>query len=199
MLLRHPSLLCLLSALLLSACSSTRMDAPVNDNWQMRRNVLTQITSWEFTGRIGVRDANDSQNSSIRWRQINDDYVINLWGTLNAGATEITGTPSQVILTQEGKTALSASSAEELVYQQLGYELPVTQLRYWIKGIPAPSTQGQTSFNEENHLIALDQDGWNIQYMAYTNYDTESLPTRIRIEKPPLRLDFIRLNWNLQP
>ena len=197
--LRHPLLFTLFSALALSACSSTRMDAPVIDDWQLRRNVLAQITSWEFSGRIGVRDANDSQNSSIRWRQSNEDYVINLWGTLNAGATEITGSPGQVLLEQEGKTPLSAASAEELVYQQLGYELPVTQLRYWIKGIPAPSSQGSTSFNEENHLVALSQDGWNIQYMAYTNYDTESLPTRIRIEKAPLRLDFIRLNWTLQP
>ncbi len=175
------------------------MDAPVNDNWQMRRDVLSAITTWEFTGRIGVRDANESQNSSIRWRQNNDDYVINLWGALNAGATEITGTPGEVVLIQEGEIPLSAASAEDLVYQQLGYELPVTQLRYWVKGIPAPNSQGQTSFNEENHLIALSQDGWEIQYMAYTNYDTESLPTRIRIEKPPLRLDFVRLNWNLQP
>jgi len=175
------------------------MDAPVNDNWQMRRNVLSAINTWEFTGRIGVRDANDSQNSSIRWRQINEDYVINLWGTLNAGATEITGTTGHVILEQEGKTPFTANSAEELVYQQLGYELPVTQLRYWIKGIPAPTSQGQTSFNDENHLIALTQDGWSVQYLAYTNYDTESLPTRIRIEKAPLRLDFVRLNWNLQP
>jgi len=37
-----------------------------------------------------------------------------------------------------------------------------------------------------------------VQYLGYTNYAAESLPTRIRIEKPPLRLDFVRLDWTLQ-
>ena len=85
------------------------------------------------------------------------------------------------------------------MYDQLGYELPVSQLSYWIKGIPAPGSAGQPSFNEENHLVSLEQDGWHVQYMAYTRYTLESLPTRIRIEKPPLRLDFVRLDWTLQP
>lgn len=189
----------IIMAAFLSACAAPRMDAPVNDNWQARRNVLAAINHWEFTGRIGVRDDQESHSSRIRWRQHNEDYVINLWGALNAGATEITGSPELVVLQQEGKAPLMAATPEDLVAEQLGYELPVSQLRYWIKGIPAPSSTGVPSFNEENHLIALQQDGWSVQYMAYTNYDTESLPTRIRIEKPPLRLDFVRLDWTLQP
>ncbi|MCP5358413.1 MAG: outer membrane lipoprotein LolB [Pseudomonadales bacterium] len=189
----------LLAGTLLAACATPRMDAPVNDNWQTRRNVLSALTSWEFTGRIGVRDERESQSSRIRWRQSKDDYIINLWGTLNAGATEITGRPGQVVLQQEGKSPLRAATPEDLVYEQLGYELPVSQLSYWIKGIPAPGSAGQPSFNEENHLVSLEQDGWHVQYMAYTRYTLESLPTRIRIEKPPLRLDFVRLDWTLQP
>jgi outer membrane lipoprotein LolB len=184
---------------LISACAAPRMDAPVNENWQARRNVLATITTWEFTGRIGVRDEREAHSSRIRWRQHDDEYVINLWGALNVGATEITGSPTLVTLQQEGKEVLMAATPEQLVAEQLGYELPVAQLSYWIKGIPAPGSSGVPSFNEENHLIALLQDGWTVQYMAYTNYDTESLPTRIRIEKSPLRLDFVRLDWTLQP
>lgn len=184
---------------LISACAAPRMDAPVNENWQARRNVLAAITTWEFTGRIGVRDENEAHSSRIRWRQQDEQYVINLWGTLNAGATEITGSPTLVTLQQEGKAVLMAATPEALVEEQLGYELPVSQLSYWIKGIPAPGSIAAPSFNEENHLITLLQDGWAVQYMAYTNYDTESLPTRIRIEKAPLRLDFVRLDWTLQP
>ena len=83
--------------------------------------------------------------------------------------------------------------------EQLGYELPVSQLSYWIKGIPAPGSRAQPIFNEEHHLVSLEQDGWVVQYLAYTRYDIESLPTRIRIEKAPLRLDFVRLDWTLTP
>ncbi|MEY3667346.1 MAG: hypothetical protein RL572_886 [Pseudomonadota bacterium] len=174
------------------------MDAPVNDDWQARRVLLESMTQWEFTGRIGVRDDRESHSSRIRWRQQDEIYVINLWGTLNAGATEITGRPGEVVLVQEGKAPLRAATPEALVLEQLGYDLPVAKLRYWIKGLPAPDDISTPSFNAENHLIALEQDGWMVQYLGYTNYATQSLPTRIRIEKPPLRLDFVRLDWTLQ-
>lgn len=196
---RNNALAIIVASALIGACAAPRMDAPVNEDWQARRNVLAAISSWEFTGRIGVRDESEAHSSRIRWRQHDDEYVINLWGTLNAGATQITGSPAQVSLQQEGKAELVAASPEELVEEQLGYELPVMQLSYWIKGIPAPGSTGVPSFNEDNHLIALLQDGWTVHYMAYTNYDTESLPTHIRIEKSPLRLDFVRLDWTLEP
>jgi len=189
------SLLCLLLA---GCASAPRMDAPVNADWQARHALLEALTLWEFTGRIGVRDDKESHSSRIRWQQQGDNYVINLWGTLNAGATEITGRPGEVILEQEGEPRLTAASAEDLVREQLGYELPVAQLTYWIKGIPAPAGQSSPTFNAEQHLISLEQDGWLVQYLGYTNYAAESLPTRIRIEKPPLRLDFVRLDWTLQ-
>jgi len=187
-----------LVCMLLAGCvADPRMDAPVNEDWQARRALLESLTLWEFTGRIGVRDDKESHSSRIRWQQQGDRYVINLWGTLNAGATEIVGRPGEVILQQEGKSPLTAVTAEDLVYDQLGYELPVAQLSFWIKGMPAPGVEGSPSFNAEHHLIALEQDGWLVQYLGYTNYATESLPTRIRIEKPPLRLDFVRLDWTL--
>lgn len=188
----------LLSLLLAGCAGAPRMDAPVNADWQARQALLDALTLWEFTGRIGVRDDKESHSSRIRWQQQGANYVINLWGTLNAGATEITGRPGEVILEQEGKPPLTAETAEDLVYDQLGYELPVAQLTYWIKGIPAPAGESSQTFNAEHHLISLEQDGWLVQYLGYTNYATESLPTRIRIEKPPLRLDFVRLDWTLQ-
>lgn len=184
--------------LMLAACAtSPRMDAPINDDWAQRLEVLEALTLWEFTGRIGVRDDRESHSSRIRWQQHGEDYVINLWGTLNAGATEITGEPGRVVLQQEGKDPLIADTPEQLVYEQLGYELPVAQLSYWIKGIPAPGASSETAFDIDNRLIRLQQSGWQVEYLGYTNYETESLPTRIRIQKSPLRLDFVRLDWTL--
>ncbi|MDP1929926.1 MAG: lipoprotein insertase outer membrane protein LolB [Gammaproteobacteria bacterium] len=196
----HKPFLILVLPLTLAACvGPARMDAPVNDDWRERSEVLEALTLWEFTGRIGVRDDRESHSSRIRWRQRGEEYTINLWGTLNAGATEISGVPGHVVLLQEGETPLTADSPEQLVYEQLGYELPVSQLSYWIKGIPAPGESSAPAFNAENHLVSLEQSGWQVQYLGYTNYETESLPTRIRMEKAPLRLDFVRLDWTLQP
>jgi outer membrane lipoprotein LolB len=196
---RFPTrLIMALTCLLLAACSGTaRIDAPVNPQWEQRRQVLEGISSWEFTGSINVRDTNDSHSSRIRWRQNDDVYRINLWGTFNVGATQIDGRPGEVIISQQGQDPVVTTSPEELLYQELGYELPVAELNYWIKGIPAPGPRSDMLFGYNNQLMQFFQAGWQIDYMAYTNFGTETLPTRIRMQKTPLRLDLTRLNWNL--
>lgn len=184
--------------LVLAACNTTsRMDAPVNSEWEQRKAVLQSLNHWEFTGSINVRDANEAHSSRIRWRQQDEQYRINLWGTFNIGATEINGRPGEVRIDQQGEEPVITESPEEMLYQRIGYELPVTELNFWIKGIPAPGHSEAMNFAENLQLLGFEQAGWRIDYLGYTNIGTESLPTRIRIQKDPLRLDLIRLNWTL--
>lgn len=183
--------------LLLTACAGARMDAPVNSEWEQRRQLLNSLSHWEFTGSINVRDANDAQSSRIRWQQQDDVYRINLWGTFNVGATEINGRPGEVRIEQQGEDPIITATPEEMLYEQIGYELPVTELNYWIKGIPAPGESHALTFADNQQLLGFEQQGWRINYLGYTNFGRETLPTRIRIEKEPLRLDLIRLSWTL--
>lgn len=182
---------------LISCAGTPRMDAPVNSEWEARRQLLESLSHWEFTGSINVRDADEAQSSRIRWRQQDEAYRINLWGTFNVGATEINGKPGEVRIDQEGEEPIITESPEEMLYQQIGYELPVTELNYWIKGIPAPGDSQALTFADNQQLLSFEQQGWRIDYLGYTNFGQETLPTRIRIEKEPLRLDLIRLNWTL--
>lgn len=173
------------------------MDAPVISEWDMRQAALRSLSEWEFTGSINVRDAEEAQSSRIRWRQNNELYRINLWGTFNIGATEINGRPGEVRIEQEGKDPIITDTPEQLLYDRIGYELPVTELNFWIKGIPAPGPSEQLNFAENQQLLSFVQAGWQIDYLGYTNFGQQTLPTRIRVQKPPLRLDLIRLNWTL--
>jgi len=192
----HTALTLLSVALLISACTPLRMEAPVNPDWEQRKQVLAALDDWEFTGSISVRDQQESHTSRIRWRQQREDYRINLWGTFNVGATEISGGPHLVRISRQGEEVVT-DSAEQLIYDELGYELPVSQLNYWLKGIPAPGSPAESEFGENNQLTHLQQSGWQIEYMAYSNYGTETLPVRIRMIKAPLRVDLLRLNWTL--
>lgn len=189
--------LVILAAFLASCAGTPRMDAPVNSEWDARRQLLESLSHWEFTGSINVRDANEAQSSRIRWRQQDDEYRINLWGTFNVGATEINGRPGEVRIEQQGEDPIITESPEEMLYQQIGYELPVTELNHWIKGIPAPGASEQLTFADNQQLLGFVQQGWRVDYLGYTNFGQETLPTRIRIQKDPLRLDLIRLNWTL--
>ncbi len=186
----------LLLTVFLSACSSIAPPAEENSDWARQRNQLQGLDTWELQGRVNVRYDNESHTPRIQWRQQSSEYRIRLWGTFNAGNTLIVGRPNYVTLENDGEI-LSASSPEELILDQLGYELPVSELNYWIKGLPAPNSEAQLSFNELNQLTTIQQAEWTIDLSDMRQYGSLSLPRRVELTRPrnDIRLRFIGLNW----
>ena len=188
----------LVLALLGTFLSTCAIAPPASENsdWSRQRDQLQELDSWELRGRVNVRYDNESHTPRIIWLQQNVDYNIRLWGTFNAGATEIVGRPGFVTMENDGQT-LSANSPEDLILEQLGYELPVSQLNYWIKGLPAPESEAQLVFNELNQLTTIQQADWTINLSDMRQYGALSLPRRVELTRPrnAIRLRFIGLNW----
>ncbi len=185
--------------LLLASCSVIAPPAVENSEWSALSRDLQDLQSWQLRGRVNVRYDNESHTPRIIWRQENLNYNIRLWGTFNAGNTTIEGRPGFVTLEQED-TVLTANSPEDLILQQLGYELPVSYLEYWIRGLPAPNSQADLAFNELNQLSQLNQDGWTVEYPDPRQYGDISLPRRVDVSRPldDVRLRFVGLNWTLE-
>ncbi|MFT4749049.1 MAG: outer membrane lipoprotein LolB [Pseudohongiellaceae bacterium] len=183
---------------LLNACSSLAPPAERSSDWVRQRTALQELDSWQLRGRVNVRYNDESDTPSIQWTQQNIEYHIRLWGTFNVGTTVVVGRPGYVTL-EQGGDVLTASSPEDLILQQLGYELPVSYLEYWIKGIPAPGSRSDLRFNELNQLIALTQGGWTVSYTDLRQYGNLSLPRRVDVTRneDDIRLRFFRLNWQL--
>lgn len=184
--------------ILLNACSSIAPPAQLNSDWLKQRSSLEKLDSWQLRGRVNVRYNDESNTPRILWMQQNVEYHITLWGTFNAGRTVIVGRPDFVTL-EQGGDVLTATSSEDLILQQLGYELPVSYLEYWIKGLPAPGSKADLNFNELNQLEVLVQDGWTISYSDLRLYGDLSLPRRVEVTRPKndIRLRFVGLNWQL--
>ena len=181
---------------LVSACTAVPPPANENSDWAHQREQLQNLDSWGLRGRVNVRYDNESHTPSINWLQQNVDYRIRLWGTLNVGSTLIVGSPDNVTLENSGETR-SASSPEELILGQLGYELPLSQLNYWIKGLPSPDSEFQLSFNELNQLSTIEQADWTINLSDMRQYGPISLPRDVVLTRPRngIRLRFFRLSW----
>ena len=172
--------------------------AASNPDWNRLQAELQSLSEWQLRGRVNIRYDGESHTPRINWQQADDDYTIRLWGTFNAGNTLITGTPESVSLETDGRTRV-ANTPEGLILRELGYELPVSSLNYWIKGVPAPQPRPVITFDELNRLTAIEQDGWLIRYPDLRQYGALSLPRRIEVSRTErdIRLVFVGLNWTL--
>ncbi len=181
----------------LSACASAP-PAAERGEWLLQRENLEALESWRFRGRVNVRYENESHTPRILWQQRDRHYNIRLWGSFNVGNTRISGDPDGVTLEADGEV-LTAETPEDLILEQLGYELPVSHLEYWIRGLPAPGGEADLLFNELDQLAEIRQEGWSVSYPDPRQYGEISLPGEMEARRSAddVRLRFVGLRWTI--
>ncbi|MDD9891152.1 MAG: lipoprotein insertase outer membrane protein LolB [Gammaproteobacteria bacterium] len=189
---------CLTLFLVLGSCANVAPRAIENVIWDQQRMLLEDLGAWQLRGRVNVAYKDENDTPRIRWQQQDTTYNIRLWGTFNVGMTVIEGRPGLVTMEHDGEL-FRAASPEDLILQQLGYELPVSYLEFWIRGLPAPDSNADMTFNELNQLSQMNQGGWTISFEDPRQYGELSLPREVvvaRVEEE-IRLTFFGLNWTL--
>lgn len=191
----------LLLALLFASGCAHRSLTPPQDVLEHQRQVQA-IDDWTLTGKLGIRTTEDSGSASVKWAQQIATYQINLSGPLGQKSMIITGTPDKVRLEQTGEPAQEAKTAEALIKKSLGWTLPVAQLAYWVRGVPAPKLRITRLQQNNSGLIAqLIQGGWNISYSNYRDQTFNGvnlpLPGKITAEYKDVRLILVIRNWQL--
>lgn len=187
-------------ALLLVACAGLgpqeSVEGPGNaEDWKAHKAQISEIDGWQINGKIGIRAPQNSGSGTLFWLQRQDYFDIRLSGPLGRGATRLTGRPDAVALEVAGQGRFEAQSPEALVESQLGWQLPVSNLLWWVRGLPAPDSRSRISFDSSGRLANLQQDGWDVQYLGYTEEDGYALPTRIKLAGRDLQITLVVKDW----
>ncbi|MCJ0975820.1 lipoprotein insertase outer membrane protein LolB [Pseudomonas sp. PS1] len=187
-------------ALLLVGCAGLgpqeTVEGPGNpEDWTAHKARISEIDGWQINGKIGIRAPQDSGSGTLFWLQRQDYFDIRLSGPLGRGATRLTGRPDTVALEVAGQGRFEADSPEALVETQLGWQLPVSNLLWWIRGLPAPDSRSRIALDSEGRLASLLQDGWDVQYLAYGEEDGYALPTRIKLAGRDLQVTLVVKDW----
>lgn len=197
---RYPYYLVLFLLVFLSGCVH-RAPQPIDD-WSQHQARIQKLSHWQLTGKLGVRIPGDNGSASLRWKNAAKAFSLDLSGPFGQGRLLIEGKPGRVTLQQAGEAPLTADSAEELILQTTGWTLPVTQLAYWVRGVPAPGQPVVHLEQDDSGLLSsLKQAGWHIQYTNYStailNKKPVQLPGRITAEYGDVRLTLIIRQWQL--
>lgn len=174
--------------------------APRNENvaWDARSKTLTSVQTWNLQGLMAVRTHQDAFSATLKWQQQQQNYSILLLGPMGTNAVQLSGViagPAQLV-TADGKK-YSANSAEDLLTKQLGWHLPVSNLFYWVRGLPVPNVAASKQFDRYNHLTQLEQQGWRIQYLRYSAANHVDLPTKIFLDNPSINVKIVISQWML--
>jgi len=172
----------------------TQPPAPNELSWPEREAQLKQITAWEAGGKIGFRTPEESQSASLKWLQDNSAYQIDIRGPWGQGGASISGNEQQVSVEIAGEGTFTGKSAEAILKQQWGWSLPVSDIYWWIRGLPAPNSDYDAKFTDERLLAQLIQQGWRIEYLRY-NQQVPAMPTKVRLHYLDLKITIIIKTW----
>ncbi|MDX9665227.1 lipoprotein insertase outer membrane protein LolB [Pseudomonas sp. P5_152] len=164
-------------------------------SWREHKLQLTALDGWQIDGKIGIRAPKDSGSGTLFWLQRQDYYDIRLSGPLGRGAARLTGRPGDVSLEVANQGRYSAASPETLLEEQMGWKLPVSNLAWWVRGLPAPSSKSRLTLDADSRLASLEQDGWQVQYSAYTQQNGYWLPERIKLHGTNLDVTLVIKAW----
>jgi outer membrane lipoprotein LolB len=184
-------------ALTLSGCQTAPVASAPAVAWSARRPELQALSRFGLNGRVAVAVGNQGFNAGLRWTQSGELTHLALTGPLGAGGVQVTADGENLsVVTSNGKRLGDADARTELE-DKLGFEPPLTSLRYWVLGVPDPGAPSSVQLDSLQRLTRLDQDGWHIDYGSYMSVGADWLPHLMTLRHEGVRVRMVVDGWQL--
>lgn len=174
--------------ILLSACAS---QSPLK---QTPAGVTTVDAPFTFNGRVAIQHEGERTATGLRWIHTATTDEILLLAPLGQVVARLFQDKNEVMLDASGKHYV-ASDLPSLTQQVLGWELPLSGLRYWVLAMPAQDGKAEITRNPHGQIALLRQNGWEIHFARFVNDETTSLPLRFSLRRAPLEILVVIDEW----
>jgi outer membrane lipoprotein LolB len=184
--------------LTLSACAT--LPPPLSQKaeekaWQVHEAQVEKLQEWSLAARLAINTEDEGWNGQLQWRQAPTNFKIAFNAPFGQGALQLTGGEQGVTLKLSDGQTHWASNAETLLYEQLGWRLPVEGLRYWVTGLPVPGQPSAVEYDGQGRLAELRQADWSISYPGYRRVQGVDMPRKVFIENHRLSVRMVIDRW----
>src|SRR5215469_10499839 len=123
----------------LAGCRTLPPAPPPGASWEARRPQLQALTHFQLRGRVAVAAGGEGFNANLHWTQDGARTELTLEGPLGVGGAQLTAMGDELtVITSRGERVESAAAHAELA-ARLGFDPPLSALRYWVLGVPDPT------------------------------------------------------------
>jgi outer membrane lipoprotein LolB len=187
---RRPDVLVLFGVLaVLAGCASTRPT-------QVLPASNVSIGAFSLNGRVAVKLDDRGYTATLRWRHSPARDSLRLFSPVGSVVGEIEADSDGATLTTGDKKIYRSNDVQSLTREILGWDLPLSGLRYWVTGRADPALPVQAQNRDhKDRLKSLTQDDWHIAYLEY--FGDSALPARLSIANDRFHLRLIVEHWEL--
>lgn len=187
----------ILLSLILQGCMPVKPTGSSQLAWEARRERLVRIDRFTLQARVSSGGLFGIKGN-LHWRQLPESFDMRVAGPFGVGAATITGRGREVEI-RTSKRTFTTQDPEGDLKERLGWTFPVTHLRYWVLGQPAPGTPAKFEFDRAGRITELEQDGWELSYGEYQPAGGVELPRKFEVANSELRLKVIVDTWSELP
>jgi outer membrane lipoprotein LolB len=188
----------LVAAAVLAALAGCRAlpPPPPGIPWNERRPQLQARTHFELQGRVAVAAGSEGFNANLHWIQDGVRSQLTLEGPLGMGGAQLSASGDELHLTTSRGEQLDSAAAHAQLAARLGFDPPLTALRYWVLGVPDPQTPATEVLDpSQQRLSSLTQAGWRIEYNSYAGANGQALPARLTMRRDAVRVRLLVDEW----
>ena len=155
------------------------------------------LNHWEITGAIAAHNAKKGWTASFHWIQHHqDEYQIRLFGPLGGG-TVLIEHQNGLTTYQDGPQVNTSHNADNLLKQKTGIALPVDNLYYWVRGLPAPGPIQSIKYDTFHRLHSFQQAGYTIEYPKIQTVNHIDLPKQIKLQNKGVSIKVAIKQWKI--
>jgi len=190
----------LLLAVVLAGCAdlsvAPTMDIISADSWNVRQSTLARLRAWVLTGRLAIQTESEGWTATLHWIQDDENYNMRFIAPLGQGTYELNGDVHKVSMLTADNRFLQAADPESLMLDNLGWNVPLKGLKYWIRGLPEPGiVPDSLILDDKGRVTDMQQSGWHISILRYAEVEGIDLPGKLYMQNDRFKLRLVIQDW----
>ena len=152
-----------------------------------------------LTAKFSVSTSEGTESGSIRWISNANEERLDILSPTGSVIAQLVLIDSEVRLKTDGREFV-AGDADTLIKEVMNLSLPVSALRFWVRGLKAPNLPLQSVKKDaEGRITGILQDGWRLAYNGNITIESGSnlfeVPRRFTATRDDVEIRWASTEW----